>query len=80
MVAEEIYNYIQGGGKELKKAFHLGSRLSRRLQQVVQDRLMAIRSRKAELDRQVLDAIRVQPEKPLLTGILVTHGNQRLLE
>ena len=58
MVAEEIYNYIQGGGKNLKKAFHLGSRLSRRLQQVVHDRLLAIRSRKAELDRQVLDAIR----------------------
>jgi len=79
-VAAELYEYLRAGGKDLKKKFHLGSRSSRQLQAVVSARVEAIKSRRTEIEEQIFRAIAVEPERPPVTGIVVTRENTRLLD
>jgi len=81
-VAEDLYAYIQDGGRDLTKKFNLKVPRSQRERQLVEDRRKKLQQLKDQADRELFARIDVAQlsEDEILTGIIVTPENRHLVE
>jgi hypothetical protein len=87
VVAEELYDYIQSGGRDFTKKFNLSAKrlekhTSEELRQFLEERRKKLQKLKDQADRDLFAKIdlRELSDDEVLTGIIVTPENRHLLE